>query len=158
MKRILSTLTGSVVVYLVALVLLAPLGTASASYRAHHASLCHYFNDTEGTGLYSGAYVQNTTGSAKGIYCPVVSDGYLNIDAVTTVTLDVTEGDAGSYTKVCRADYYGWATTCGTQYDWITGNGQAYPSVTTWNDPYAYGYLYNWVTNNSKIYGYSLWE
>jgi hypothetical protein len=158
MKRIISTLVGSVVVYLVALVLLAPLGTASAAYRSQHGSFCHYFNDTEGTGMYSGGWLGNTTGASKGVYCPVVSDGYMDINDASSVTLDVTEGTDGSYSKVCRADYYGWSVTCGTQYDWITGNGQAYPDVATWNESYEYGYLYNWVTNNSKIYGYSLWN
>jgi hypothetical protein len=152
-----SIVVGSIAVYLGAVTLFAPLG-AQATWRTHHASLCHHFNDTEGVGMYSGAWLGNTTGSAKGVYCPVVSDDYLDMNAISSVTLDVTEGVAGSYTKVCRADYFGWSTTCGAQYDWITGNGQAYPDVATWNDAFDYGYLYNWVTNNSRIYGYSIWQ
>jgi hypothetical protein len=135
-----------------------PIDTASANYRAHHGSFCHHFNDTEGTGMYSGGWLGNTTGSSKGVYCPVVSDSHLDVDSVLTVTLEVTEGTDGSYSKVCRADYSGWSTTCGTQYNWVSGNGVAYPDVAVWDYAYDNGYLYNWVTNNSKIYGYTLWD
>jgi hypothetical protein len=156
--KIKSIVVGSIAVYLGAVALLAPLGTAWATYRTHHGSLCHYFDDTQGVGMYSGAYLGNTTGSTKGVYCPVMSDDYLDINAVTTVTVDVTEGVDGGFSRVCRADYFGWSTTCGVQYNWVAGNTQAFPSVATWNDAFDYGYLYHSVTNNSRIYGYSLWE
>jgi hypothetical protein len=158
MKRIRSIIVGSVAVYLASIAAILPLKSAFAGYRTYHSSSCRHFNDTEGTNLYNGAYVQNTTGAGKAFYCPVISDSEINLDVVTSLTVDVSEGTNGSYTRVCRSDYGSWSTTCGVQYDWGAGNGQAVPTVSAWDYPYDYGYLYNWVTDNSKIYGYTMWQ
>jgi len=159
MSRTKTIILGAVGPYLATFAVLAGSGDASAQrYRYQHASECHYSNDAAGTGLYNGAYLQNDTGSAKGVYCPVDTDAYMSHAGSGRFARVHYKGSAttGSYSRACQLAETAQSGSCGVAAYWLTGWNAIDPDPLAWNYSLAYAYMYHSMTNGSRLNGFFL--
>lgn len=155
MNRFRYSILSGIGAYAATMVLSTAAYNATAAERRSHSSLCHYFNDTAGSGLYNGAYM-STDSTGRGIYCPVVSDNTLFHDSVTTINIHGLEAAGESnFSYACSIDPWSTASSCGTTTYWASGWGGAYSLGTGgWSSRAWFPYIYNYLDSNGRLHGY----
>jgi|GEM_PF-5332830 len=135
----------------------APL--ADANFRRAHSSECHSYYDNLGTDLYNGAWIANYGDVARGVYCPVATDGYLSHNATTTLNVHGFEASGESNTsRACVKHYTNSGTACGVVKNWGASYGGASGvDITQWSNYGAsFPYIYNVVDVGGRLYGFYL--
>jgi hypothetical protein len=139
----------------VGLMALTQSGEAEAAYRRVHSSVCHYWYDDAGSGLYNGAYLSvGTTG--RGIYCPAPSDSLLPHSSAIYLNVHGYAPSTSNYSRACVKSYNSSAYTCGTAKYWPAGYGGVYGvSVSAWtgNAP-GFPVVYNYLPPSAVLYGF----
>lgn len=155
MNRFRNSVLSGIGAYAVTMVLFTATDEATATERRSHSSICHYFNDTAGSGLYNGAYI-STDSTGRGIYCPVVTDNVLFHDNVVTINVHGYEAAGESnYSYACSVDPWSSASSCGTTTYWSSGwNGGGSLGTGGWTNRAWFPYIYNYVDSLGRLHGY----
>lgn len=137
------------------MMLFAATTDATAAERRSHSAICHYYNDTAGSGFYNGGYI-STDATARGVYCPVVSDNTLFHSSVVTINVHGREAAGESnYSRACSIDPWSTASSCGTTVYWAADWGGAYYLGTGgWTNLAWFPYIYTLLDSNGRMHGY----
>jgi len=155
MNRLSKLFISSVGTYLAGMMLFAGTDDAVAAERRLHSSICHYYYDNAGTGLYNGAYL-STNSTARSIFCPVVSDNTLFHTNVVQLNVHGYESSGESnYSRACSIDPWSSSAACGTTKYWGSGWNGAYGiNLSQWNNLARFPYIYTYLDSNGRLHGY----
>ena len=141
--------------FLISIVSIGHIDSASAAYRRVHASQCHHYYDNAGTTLYNGSTLSvNTTG--RSIYCTAPSDSELPHAGTRTLNVHGYAPSVNStYSMACAKAYNTAAYSCGPLKYWASGYAGVYGvSVTAWANGGSMPLVYNYLPAGAALYGF----
>ena len=150
--------------YLVTLTALAGFGkVGAATFRQVPSSMCHASTDNYGSGLDNGGAINNNTGAAVPINCPIVSDSAQSAVNITTVAVYGQEGTDGGYSAACACTATTSITcTCPTVTTWTNSSSHLVANLTgsglsgwTAGTSQRYRWLLHNVTAGSSLIGFN---